>query len=524
MFRRALLTAIAFSLLAPASGSAGPAADARAIRAGLTSAVADGRLDPADAYRYRIDVRTCREVLKLLRYSRLSNLAAVLHVVARHAPRFNRPRALALFGMLELNTEYLAVHSMPASGTDIRDDEGVVYRATWSHGLQFHPLGNFAALNADLTAGNDERAEALARALVARAVGPSGTSRWEYYFSFGGGRPPWTSGMAQAAAAQALAGASVRYGDLALLGAAGRAYRAVADGLVMQLSTGPWVRLYSFNRLVVLNAQLQTVLSVANYAALADDSRAAAFAVRLRRAATDLFPRFDTRYWSRYSLGRESPLRYHLYVIDLLRKLALRTGEASWTHRADRFDRYTTEPPLLAPGSPVRTLYPIPADGHRDVAPIRFWLSKMSSVTLSVAGDEQSYRLTGGWHTLIWRPGRQSPGTYTPTVRAVDLAGNRGSAALQPVVIRLDREPPVVRASVARRMLTWRSVDEGTPWLRLRVRLWRPGVFKLVRLGIHPLSGSLRLPLPRGRWTAKLVAFDSSGNRTAVPLGVVPAP
>ena len=36
---------------------------------------------------------------------------------------------------------------MPRDGADILDADGVVYRAFAGHGLQFHPLGNFARLN-----------------------------------------------------------------------------------------------------------------------------------------------------------------------------------------------------------------------------------------------------------------------------------------------------------------------------------------------------------------------------------------
>jgi D-glucuronyl C5-epimerase C-terminus len=522
VFRRTFAVAAVVAILAPASAAAGPGADAYAIHVGLTRAVAAERLDRADVDRYRLIVRRCRAILTLLPEPRWSHLAAVLHTVARQAGRFNRPRAAALFGMLELNSDYLSVRSMPPHGTDVRGGDGIVYRATWTQGFQFHPLANFGALNSDITHRNDGRAEKHAEALAARMVRRRLKGVWEYYFPFGGGWPPWTSGMAQAAAAHALARAGTRYDRPFFLRVAGRAYRSIPEGFAMQLSAGPWVRLYRFNRLVVLNAQLQSVVSLGVYAALSGDTAAAGYSERMKRAADTMFPRFETRYWSRYSLGQESPLRYHVYVISLLRKLAARTGEAAWTRRADRFHRYTVEPPVFGLGRPRPTLYPVPAEGYRDVARIRFWLSKISEVTLTIAGEQRVYQLSGGWHTVKWWPGGRAPGTYRPTVRAVDLAGNRGSAALQPIVIKRDREPPVMRASVSGRTLTWRAVDEGTPSLRLRVLIDRLDVHRVIRLGIYPLSGSLRLPLPRGYWNATLVAIDSSGHRTWVPLGVVP--
>lgn len=522
MFRRTLLVTAFLAVLVPASAAAGPSADADAIRAGLTRAVAAGRLDRDDAQRYRLIVRRCRAVLTLLPSPRRTHLAAVLQTVARQAGRFNRPRAIALFGMLELNTDYLATRPMPPFRTDVRDPDGIVYRATWTQGLQFHPLANFGALNSDLTRRDDERAERHAQALVDRFVRLGSTGVWEYYFPFGSGRPPWSSGMAQAAAAQALARAGTRFHNPLFLSTAGRAYRSIPERLAMTLRAGPWVRLYGFNGLVVLNAQLQSVLSLNAYAALTNDTEAAAYSERMKLAADTMFSRFDTRYWSRYSLGRESPLRYHLYVIKLLRNLGTRSTETAWAARAERFDRYTTEPPVFALGRAIPTLYPVPVEGYRDVARIRFWLSKISKVTLTIAGERHVYQMSGGWHTFSWSPGERAPGTYVPTIHAVDLAGNVGSAPLQPVVIKRDREPPAMSVRVSGRTLTWRAVDEGTPWLRLRLRIERRDVVRVIRLGIHPKSGSLRLPLPRGYWNAKLFAADSSGNATAVPLGVVP--
>ncbi len=94
---------------------------------------------------------------------------------------------------------------MPRDGANILDADGVVYRAFAGHGLQFHPLGNFARLNRLLADGDDTDAAFLAAALIGRAVPRLGALTWEYYFPFGGGYPPWTSGMVQAVAARAFA-------------------------------------------------------------------------------------------------------------------------------------------------------------------------------------------------------------------------------------------------------------------------------------------------------------------------------
>src|SRR5438094_559301 len=84
----------------------------------------------------------------------------------------------------------------------------------------------------------DDEADALAQALIDRAVPRAGGLAWEYYFRFEGGRPPWISGMAQAVAAQALSRAGTRMEMPDLVAAARRAY-ATVPGLTLRVSTGP---------------------------------------------------------------------------------------------------------------------------------------------------------------------------------------------------------------------------------------------------------------------------------------------
>src|SRR5207237_126528 len=104
------------------------------------------------------------------------------------------------------NTTYFGNRAAPVAGTDAADQDGIVYRFFPGHGFQFHPLANAGALNSAVAAKDVDRAGTLATALLARAsVGPGGALRWEYEFPYGGGKPPWPSGMAQAVMAQAFA-------------------------------------------------------------------------------------------------------------------------------------------------------------------------------------------------------------------------------------------------------------------------------------------------------------------------------
>ena len=102
-----------------------------------------------------------------------------------------------------------------------------------------------------------------------------------------------------------------------------------------------------------------------------------------------------------------------MYVIQILRRLALRTGEEFWRTTSVRFDRYTREPPLFRVAPLPAVLYPRPVDGFRDFARVRFWVSKISRVTLRLGGESRTVWLAHGWHTLYWNPGRREPGAYT---------------------------------------------------------------------------------------------------------------
>jgi hypothetical protein len=433
----AAAAAVALLAVLPAGSAVRPTA-AALIAKGIVRA----DLAPAEKAEYRAVLWQARAEAARLPQARAQLLRTVLADVAAQWRAYTRPRALVLFSTLELNTNWLAGHSVWGGHPDLTADDGVVYRYFWSHGYVFHPLANFAKLNELASRGDVERTQQLAGALLARGTPLGSKLVWEYEFPFASGRAPWTSGMAQAVAAQALARAGDLLSDPAVLDAADGAYAAVQRLLSPDSPAKPWVALYSFDRIPVLNAQLQAALSLGDYAALTGDPAAEAFANGVTAAARELLPRFDTGYWSRYALrGGDSPLHYHDYVIALLRKLAARTGDEGWRATADRFLVYETQPPVLRVGGIPATLYPRPLDGYRDRAKIRFWLSKTSTVTLRVGRSVLSETLGHGEHTFVWEPRNVVPGTYHPRLTAVPIMGPRVDKALPPVRIAHGKAP-----------------------------------------------------------------------------------
>jgi peptidoglycan hydrolase-like protein with peptidoglycan-binding domain len=314
--------------------------DARQAERGLAAAVRARRLRDVAAARYRTVLRQSVSVLRRLPPGRSATVGLVLHDLAANAGSYDEPRALTLFAMLEANVRYLAENPVPSESKDVEGEDGVVYRYFPAHGFQFHPLANFARLNH--LVGRSERADArrLAAALAARGVPTDRAITWEYYFPFGG-PPSWTSGLAQAAGAQALARAGALLGDRDLTAQARRAFRAIPAEFAMQLGGGLWIREYSQNDMAVLNAQLQSLISISRYAEIADDAEAQALATRMTAAARALLARFDTGCWSRYSLdGAFASLHYHTYHVALLRELARVTQDPLWSDTATRWGDY----------------------------------------------------------------------------------------------------------------------------------------------------------------------------------------
>jgi hypothetical protein len=419
------LSCVVAGLLIAAGATAAPppVPGQKAALAAVSQAVKAGRLDRATATAARAEVLRAAHLGRALPRGRREHVLVALGQVAAVEGRLTRPRALALFGQLRANDDYFASHGPPRNHTDITGPDGIVYRYFTGLCFEFHPLANFSALNTHVAAKDATATRQLADALVARGVHPSGGGiSWEYYFRFEGGHPPWVSGMAQAVAAQAFARAAALVPDesAALLREAKAAYGAIPGRLTTKTAAGPWIRLYSFHTVPILNAQLQTVVSLESYAQATGDSAAAGLASQLEQAAVALLPRFDTGYWSYYSLaGVPAPLSYHEFVVQLLRKLA--PEDPSFAAAANRFASYVNEPPAFKLG-------------NAPVGALRFWLSKPASVSITTAaGSATRLGLGAGWHTLRWREPKQA-GAYGIEVTAVGPAGNHASFAALPIV------------------------------------------------------------------------------------------
>jgi hypothetical protein len=370
----------------------------------------------------RAEIAHAAHLIRTLPNGRSYHVLVALQEIASFRDALTEPRALALYGALKANDDYFAKHWAPADSTDIVSADGVVYRYFGGHCFRFHPLANFGVLNARATSGDVEGTQQLADALVARGVYQRGGGiGWEYDFSFSGGKAPWLSGMAQAVAAQAFsrAATTVPENSSTYMDEATAAFRVIPKRLMTSVAAGPWIRLYAFSSLTVLNAQLQATISLESYASASGDPQAQTLATRMQNAAAASLGRFDTGYWSYYALPREpSPPDYHRYVVQLLTKL--KTADPRFADAAVRFASYEKQPPAfqLANGG---------------VGQVRFWLSKPATVSATTsAGPSKRLPLLGGWHTFTWQPKRA--GVYPVRITATDWNGHTFAIDAPPIV------------------------------------------------------------------------------------------
>lgn len=381
---------------------------------------------------------------------RKAQLGAQIANLDRIAKRgsFTPSRFPALFVQLERNREFWAKNA-PISprpgiqtpcgrtggggGTGRVTFEGseLVFQYYPGQGLQLQPLANFGKANGFWNACKrldaetpcePERLRLLLDELHATASRRGSFMTWEYYFAFGGGLPPWTSGMSQGTGIQAMARGSELLGDrkYALLAreALGAFEVGPPVGVRVHANGGRHYLLYSFSSgLRVLNGFLQSLVGLWDYAELEDSPKARALFHAGDRAARREVPRFDTGAWSLYSLGgAESDLSYHRLVRDFLRGLCERTRAGAYCRTEARFTRYLSEHTRVRMGvssraRPRRTTY------------IRFTLSKRSCVNIVISrgGRVISNRTTVfpyGRHAWAFVP--PAAGTYTVKLDARD--------------------------------------------------------------------------------------------------------
>jgi hypothetical protein len=393
----------------------------RTVAGALRYALLTERISPATHERLTREYEAAGRAAGRLTGARAGELGAVIATVDSLAEsRLLTPgRLRPAFLILRRNTVFWTHAPFPAASqrTTFGHDPAV-FQYYPGRGLQLQPLASWGKAN--WLAGHclRERSGARRRAacpvaelrrtvdgLLSLAAPRGDFIAWEHYFSWGGGTPPWISGMTQATAVSALARAARALDEPRWRRAAHRALGAFGTPPPVGVDGGDHFLMYSFApSLRIFNGELQAVSGIGELAGLYPADRLAGRLFRRgERTARDMITASDTGYWSLYSFaGREATLGYHQLIEVFLSDMCTRTLRRIYCAAQERFARYEREPTRIGIAA-MRKLR-----ARRD-ATVRFAISKISSVTVQVWGRnrlilDRDLELPHGAHSITWTP------------------------------------------------------------------------------------------------------------------------
>jgi D-glucuronyl C5-epimerase C-terminus len=391
------------------------------------------RTGAIDAPTYRADTGSYRAALteeKHLSGTRRTELRAVtetMHNIAA-SRQLTASRLPALFATLAANRQWWANGTLLSYGQRVEiAGSQVVWEYYPGQGIQLQVLGTFSKADALYTAGaaSYPQMEQVLAEMIPLGAQRGGGLTWEYYFSFDGGSPPWTSAMSQATALEALSRAYQATNNPYYLNVATRAMPVFSkpppSGVDVPTSAGTRFLQYTFApKLSIINAFLQTLIGLYDFGQVSGNPTAKRLFAQGNAEAQAEVPQFDTGAWSLYQPGVEDPLDYHELVTGFLAQLCTRTGAPVYCTTAQHFTTDLTTPPVLT------QLTQKAQTGHSFA--LRFRLSKISHVGIAVRRGSSTLLYTsasfpyGVDHFTV--PALRTPGTYSVTLNGTDLAGN----------------------------------------------------------------------------------------------------
>jgi hypothetical protein len=264
---------------------------------------------------------------------------------------------------------------------------------------------------------------------------------WEYLFYFGGGSPPWMSGMAQATGIQALGRASQLLHEPKYARLARRALGAFDTPPPTGVRTtgprgGTAYLQYSFAPgLYIFNAFLQSLIGLHDFARITGNARALRQYHDAEPEARAEVPYSDVGDWSLYNYaGHESSPDYHELLREFLQSMCIRHLGPIYCRYAKKYRGYQIDPPKVSYDGPLTATEDEPTS-------LRFSISKLSVVEVTVKRPDgrlvfdrlATFRRGSGAFT--WTP--KGPSTFTVRVAAKELRTGmekRGSDTAEVVV------------------------------------------------------------------------------------------
>jgi hypothetical protein len=279
---------------------------------------------------------TALSVAKHLSGTRRAELGSVIANVQQMAAAgdFIPSRLPALMLTLESNTQWWSHEPLPAADQHVSvPGSHLVWEYYPGQGIEIQWLATFGEANGYYDDGHDNEAlrEVLEEA-IPLATQRAGGIAWEYFFHFDGGAPPWTSGLSQGTALQALSRAYSRLHEQTFLTAAKEALGIFQTpppaGVNVARPAGTLYAEYTYaptDR--ILNGFIQALNGLYEYAKLTGDPLGRQLFEAGDTEARAITPSYDTGAWSKYDQYTESNLNYHELLTEFLQSLCLRTRE-----------------------------------------------------------------------------------------------------------------------------------------------------------------------------------------------------
>lgn len=322
----------------PAPAPATAARAALPFRVAVANLVRSGSLSRRNADRALQTMREATTVARHLRGRRRTELRAVLtNVRAITAARMlTASRLPALMLTVQRNRQWWPRGELLASGRRVRfRSSQLIWQYYPGQGLQIQWLGTFGRANGLWAYGKNHELRLLLDEARPLAAVRAGGIAFEYLLRFGGGRPPWVSGLAQGTALSAYARGyrrlhKTRYRGIArkLLGIFEQPPPA---GVLLKTAAGAHYLQYSYApRLRIVNGFVQSLNGLLDDALLTGDRRALTLFLAGERELRATLNQFVTPSWSVYQLagnsssGPASTLGYHVVLRDFLLGLCRR--------------------------------------------------------------------------------------------------------------------------------------------------------------------------------------------------------
>lgn len=314
-----------------------------------------GQLTPTLAAQYLSAYTRAQSALRKLTGTRHAELGSVVENVAQiaAAKEFIPSRLPALFLTLERNIQWWTTEPIPAA--DARESftgSRLVWEYYPGQGLEIQWLATFGEANGYYLQGHENtQLEEVLNEAIALATQRAGGIAWEYMFHFDGGSPPWTSGLSQGTALQALSRAYSRLKTPAYLAAAKQALGIFQTpppaGVLVKTAAGAHYLEYTYAPSErILNGFIQAVIGLYDYAKYTADPLGAQLFEAGDAEARIEVPHYDTGAWSMYDQHSESNLNYHELLTEFLQNLCKRTSEG---------------PPITPVPAPTPTPTPTPS-------------------------------------------------------------------------------------------------------------------------------------------------------------------